>query len=119
MIYAACGMEDYETAKYHLIEGIKIARTLNAQGWITQCLPAVAILTANIGQKEQAIELFSLAYNHPSSATGWLEKFPLVIRLRISLEMALSPQAFSAAWERGQVMDLQETMIAIHREFLS
>ncbi len=110
MAYAMCGLEDHAAARLHLLKAIEAAVFLKAPGLQAQCLPAAAIIAASEGQTERAAELLALAFHHPASATGWLEKFPLVTRLRASLEADLPPQVFAAAWERGQALDLAETI---------
>jgi hypothetical protein len=59
---------------------------------------------------ERATELLALATHHPAAARGWLEKFPLILRLRQRLEVELEPQAMAEAWERGKKLDLGETI---------
>ncbi len=96
---------------------MEAAVSLKAPGWQAQCLPAAAIIAASEGQTERAAELLALAFHHPTSAAGWLEKFPLVTRLRASLKAELTPKVFAAAWERGQAMDLAETVaILLHED---
>jgi ATP/maltotriose-dependent transcriptional regulator MalT len=51
------------------------------------------------------VEWLALAFNHPIGASGWIEKWPLLARLRIELEQALGSQDYQAAWERGRVLD--------------
>ncbi|MCP4358399.1 MAG: hypothetical protein GY796_10325 [Chloroflexi bacterium] len=81
-----------------------------APGWQVQCLPAAALIAAADGNLEQATELLALAFHHPVAATGWLEVFPLITRLRARLEAELPAGVFAAAWERGKVLDLGETL---------
>ncbi len=54
-----------------------------------------------------AVELLALAFTHPKSATGWMEKWPLLTRLRESLLNDLGEETFNAAWERGKQLDLE------------
>ncbi len=59
------------------------------------------------------MELLGLAFNHPTSHTGWMEKWPLLTRLRADLEAELGAEVYSAAWERGAALDLETTARAL------
>ena len=61
----------------------------------------------------------ALALHHPAAAIGWLEKFPLITRLRERLENELKPEVYAAAWERGKILDLGETIAAVLEEDLN
>jgi hypothetical protein len=43
-------------------------------------------------------------------------KFPLISRLRERLETELKPEVLAVAWERGQALDLGETVAALLEE---
>jgi hypothetical protein len=75
-----------------------------------QCLPAAALLAASEDQLERATELLALSFHHPAAVTGWLEKFPLVTRLRERLETELSEKVYEKAWDQGKSLDLAETV---------
>jgi tetratricopeptide (TPR) repeat protein len=116
LAYAHCGLGDFSTAKCHLHAAFDTAVKNDAIGWQVQCLPAAALVAASEDKLVHAAELLSLAYHHPAGATGWLEKFPLVFRLRERLETELSSETFSAAWERGKTLDLDTTITSLLSE---
>jgi len=61
--------------------------------------------------------LLSLAYHHPAGATGKLENFPLIIRLRERLEAEFTSETFSAARERGKTLILDTTITNLLSEY--
>jgi hypothetical protein len=82
----------------------------NWQAVMAQCLPFAAIIKANAGEVRQAVRLMALAFSHPLSPKGWLDKWPLLMRLRADLEAVTSPVDFATAWEQGQALDLEATV---------
>jgi tetratricopeptide (TPR) repeat protein len=110
---AACGLGEVQTARQYLQQLLDMSRVRGWPGVMAQCLPFAAIIAAKSGEPEQAVELLGLAFHHPLSPKGWLEKWPLLTRLRAELEAALSPAAFATAWERGQTLDLEATAQAL------
>ena len=113
MAYANFGLGDYPAARSNLLKSIDVARSIKALGWQTQCLPAAALLAAEDGQTEWATSILALAFHHPASATGWMQEFPLIIKLRSSLEYELTPPVFKASWEWGKRLDLEEAVTSI------
>jgi hypothetical protein len=80
-------------------------------------LPIAALLVAEAGKKEHAVELIGLLFSHPASFTGWLDRWPLWSQFRQNLEDALRSDAYAAAWERGAQMDLQTVAAQLLEEF--
>jgi DNA-binding NarL/FixJ family response regulator len=66
-----------------------------------------SIILAHEGEKERAVELMGLAFNRSVQYTGWMDKWPLLTRLRAQLQNDLGTEAYSAAWERGKSLDLK------------
>ena len=58
----------------------------------------------------RAVELLALAFTHPVSASGWMEKWPLLDRIRGELEQTLGAVEYTAAWERGTQMNLDASL---------
>jgi hypothetical protein len=116
LAFAMGGLEDFKTARKQLHYQIKGTMFFEAEGLQAQCLPVAALITAGQGDLERAAELLALAFHHPAAATGWLEKFPLITRLQERLETELEPEVLAAAWERGQALDLGETITALLAE---
>ncbi len=114
---AACGMEDYATARQSNMASLEFPITCNSQAAMTWRLPVAAIVTGHEGDKKRATELLSLAYNHPKSAIGWLN-IPLITRFRADLESELGEDDFNAAWERGKALDLEAAVEELLAEYV-
>jgi hypothetical protein len=67
--------------------------------------------------KEGTVELLALAFHHPASPRGLLEKWLLFIRLRAELEAELGPEIYAAAWERGRALDFQAALTELMDQF--
>jgi tetratricopeptide (TPR) repeat protein len=110
---AEFGLRDYQRAKGHIQTGIKQALALHSPAWVTLFLPVTSLILMHEGEKERAVELLSLAFNHAASATGWLEKWPLLVQTRANLEKELSANVYAVAWERGQALELEAVVKGI------
>jgi predicted ATPase len=117
MVYALCGLDDFVTAQVNLAKALEMTVSIEATGWKVQCLPAAALISNTEDQQERAAEMLALAYHHPAAATGWLDVFPLVTRLRARLEEELPTETFAAAWERGKTLDLDTTISNLLSEY--
>ncbi len=102
---AACGLSDHALAKTALRDSV--AQAAGSPALITWCLPIYACLLAHQDQHEQAAEILSLAYQHPASAPGWMDQWPLLTRLQAALKSNLGESDFQAAWESGQAKSLE------------
>jgi hypothetical protein len=72
-------------------------------------LPAVALLLADRGEKERAVELCALASRYPLVASSrWFED--VAGRHIAAIAAALPPEVAMAARERGQARDLDATV---------
>jgi len=107
---AACGLGDYRAARRLLLKPLDYYSALDVHR-LRDCLHVAAAVVAHEGQPERAVELLGLAAPSvdPNSFC------PLPARLRRDLEAALGPEAFAAAWARGQTMNLD----AVVAEFLA
>ena len=110
---AACGLGEMQTAKEQLAQLLHMSLARRWPAVIAQCLPFAAIITADAGEAERAVELLSLAFHHPRSPKGWLKKWPLLTRLQLELKAALPADVFAVTWERGQALDLEATAHAL------
>lgn len=81
------------------------------------CLPASAMIEFDKGNSEQAVELLSLAFNHPASTTGWLEQWSPISQLQADLEAELGYENYNQAWERGKSLDLETVVQELIDEF--
>ncbi len=107
LAYGHCGLGNISAARENLGKTLEVAIPLKASGWFVQCLPAAALIAAAEERLKWATELLALAFHHPAGATAWMEKFPLIIRLRERLGMEMGSEMFAAAWEKGKGLDLE------------
>jgi tetratricopeptide (TPR) repeat protein len=107
---AACGLDDYETARHASHEALSISNQYGALARITWCLPPLAMIEVHRGNDAQAVHLLSLAFHHPKSATGWLEKWPVIQQLQDELAARLGADDYTVAWEQGKTLDLEQVV---------
>jgi hypothetical protein len=110
LAFAACGLSEYDVAKTHvnvIREYLTVSGSVDRR---TKVLLVAAIIEGNEGDREYATEWLGCVFTYPTDATGWMEKWPLITRLRADLRAELGEDAYNAAWERGATLDL-ETMI--------
>ena len=113
-----CGLGNFQAAT----DLLRLA-LLHAHGYVLQlgltalCAPIAACVHTDIGNPERGVELLALAFTHPNSPTGWLEKWPLISKLRVDLEDELDVETYAAAWERGMALDLEQLNSQLLREF--
>jgi predicted ATPase len=107
--YAARGLGDLRQAGQHLNEALRAAVEIGAFAPLINALPAIALLLADRGEVEQAVELYALASRYPFVANArWLED---VAGKNIAAVAAiLSPEVVAAAQERGKARDLWATV---------
>jgi predicted ATPase/DNA-binding CsgD family transcriptional regulator len=109
---------EYQTARRHyqaqLQFGLPVSDDLFC---LPACLSVGALMLAHEGESTRAVELLGLVFNHPRSATGWLEKWPLLNNVRTQLEAELGSAAYAAAWERGASFDMVETVRKLQADF--
>ena len=112
---AACGLENYAVAREYVQTLLRSGSTWNTARALMSCLPVLAILYANRGEAERAVEVLALAFTHPKSPTAWMEKWMLLNRLKTRLKTDLEPERYEAVWERGTKLELE----AVISEFSS
>jgi len=113
---AYAGSEDYESTRNSISAALNYAHTVKANGAMVWCLPPVAAVLVSQGEVERAVEALSLAFHHPSGEHGWMEKMPWIIRLRSVLEAKLGTDAYLAAWQRGESLDLEQVVSSFKEE---
>lgn len=109
---ANCGLEDYAAAKRHILAALKLVATLRIPSFILLCLPVVSVVLAYEAEAEEAVELMGLAFTHPTSTLGWMEKWPLLQRMYADLRDEMGDKEYIAAWEHGKTLDPE--MVAAH-----
>ncbi|MBL8130769.1 MAG: AAA family ATPase [Anaerolineae bacterium] len=106
---AFCGLGEFSQARRQ----ISLVFTQETRpGMRLLILPLCALVLEDEGDLEGAAELLALSFTHPASATGWLDRWTLIQRLRRHLEEHLGAAAFATAWERGAASDLDEMVAA-------
>jgi len=114
---AACGLEDYSTARHYFLGALSRTSTIHQSIGMANLMTVAAILLTRDGQQEQAVEALGLAFHHPASAKRWLQEWPLLQRLLTDLRAKLAPEVFETAWERGKAADLKTVATALLMQF--
>jgi tetratricopeptide (TPR) repeat protein len=99
-------------AERHMCEAVQMAIEGPIWHLLTVCLPGVALLLADRGNVERAIEVYSLALCQPELANSrWVED---VAGKHIAAAAAALPsEVVAAAQERGRALDLWATARAL------
>jgi tetratricopeptide (TPR) repeat protein len=107
--YAARGIGRPDQAREHLAEALRLGREQEAWRAIALALPAIALLLADQGETERAVELYALASTFPYVANSrWFED--VAGREIDALAATLPPEVAAVAQERGRARDLGATM---------
>jgi tetratricopeptide (TPR) repeat protein len=109
--YAVRGLGQHAQAQHHLTESLRMAIEMRDtfKFLLLVCtLPGIALLLADQGEKERAVELYALARTHPMVANSqWFED--IAGRHITAVAATLPPEVVAAAKARGQARDLWET----------
>ncbi|MBN1936725.1 MAG: hypothetical protein JW934_18840 [Anaerolineae bacterium] len=107
--YAALGVQQMLQAKQVICESLQIG--YRTRGFFSQIfsVSAAALLLAELGEKERAVEIYALALRYPFVANSrWFED---IAGRRIAAAAAnLPPEVVAAAQARGRARDLQATV---------
>jgi tetratricopeptide (TPR) repeat protein len=104
-------------AEQHLCEAVQMALE-GVTPWFTlmYALPGAALLLADRGSVERAIEVYSLALCHPYVANSqWFED--VASKHIVAAAATLPPDVVAAAQERGRAQDLWATAEELLSEF--
>jgi tetratricopeptide (TPR) repeat protein len=105
---AAQRMGQPDRAREHLVEALRLGRELDSWPPVALALPAIALLLADRGQIERAVELYALASRYPYVANSrWFED--VAGREISALTATLPPEVVAAAQARGRARDLWAT----------
>jgi hypothetical protein len=114
--YAARGLGQRAQAWHHVHEALRMAAATQATSALTYVLPGIALLLADEGQAERAVELYALASRSPLVANSrWFEDF--VGRHIAAAAAALPREVVAAAQERGRSRDLDATVAELLAEW--
>jgi predicted ATPase/DNA-binding SARP family transcriptional activator len=106
--YAARGLGDMPQAQQHLSEALRAIVEIRTFLPLLFALPLAALLLADQGEQEQAVEVYALASRYSNVAKSrWFED---VVGHHIAAVAATLPlDVVAAAQERGQARDLETT----------
>lgn len=111
---AYIGLDDWESAGSQLRQGASWAPLGPADNICERfVLVGFAALFDHEGQPDRAVELLSLAVNHPLSPPWWSAREPLTRSLMERLQKTLTSEAYDAAWARGKMLDLGSVITAM------
>jgi predicted ATPase/DNA-binding CsgD family transcriptional regulator len=105
MTYYFIGLSDFENARHHLMSALKGRQDIEYFEYIL-----LAFMLNHVLKHVRAVELLSLAYNHPRSVTNWMEKWELLSQLKIDLREALGEDIYNTVSERGSQLDIELTI---------
>jgi tetratricopeptide (TPR) repeat protein len=113
--FAARGLGQISRAEQYLAEALRTASEIQTSFPLTTALPAVALLLADQGEKEKAVELYVLASRHPRVANSrWFED--IAGRHIADVAASLPPDEVAAAQERGKTRNLEATVAELLAE---
>jgi predicted ATPase/DNA-binding SARP family transcriptional activator len=106
---ATRGLGDVDQARRHLCEALRVAGDMGAFWPLMLALPATALLLADGGEQERAVEIYTLVSRYPFVANSqWFED--VFGRHIAAVAAALPPEVVTAAQERGRARDLNATV---------
>jgi len=103
------GQGNLGQAREHFGAGLKLAVEIWADWWFYGWVPAIALLLADQGETERAVELYAMASRYPKIANSqWFED--VAGKHIAAVADALLPEVVAAAQERGRARDLVATL---------
>jgi tetratricopeptide (TPR) repeat protein len=113
--YAARARGQLFQAREHLCEALRTATGIWAVIPLVEVLPVMALLLADRGETERAVELYALASRYPFVANSrWFED--VAGRYIAAIAATLPPDVVAAAQERGRARDLEATILELVAE---
>jgi predicted ATPase len=104
---AACGLGDLRKARECFLQAAETAMKVGVAPLALLTLVGTAQLLAAEGEGERGAELLALVLHHPAS---WQWAKDRASPLIAQQEAELPPDAWAAAWERGQARGLEATV---------
>ena len=106
---ASRGLGELDEARRHLIDALAIAAEIGVPMPLVHPLSGIALLLADAGEHERAVELCALASRYPFVGNSrWFED--VFGRHIDAIAATLPPEVAEAARERGRARDLKETV---------
>jgi hypothetical protein len=114
--YAERGLDQPDRAWQHLVEALRIAAEIKLFRPCLFVLPGIALLLADQGEKERAVELYGLASRYEFVGNSrWFED--VAGRHIAAVAATLTPDVVTAAQERGRARNLDITVAELLTEF--
>ena len=103
------GLGRFEKAQQHQYESLQASSELGVFQWYVLPLSAIAILLADAGEHERAVDLYALSSRYPYVANSrWFQD---VFGQHIeAIAAGLPPEVAEEARERGHARDLEATV---------
>jgi predicted ATPase/DNA-binding SARP family transcriptional activator len=106
---AAWGLGQYTQAQKELCEALRMASEIQTNFPLTTAIMGVALLLADLGKKERAVELYAFISRHPYIANSrWFAD--IASDYIESIATTLPPEVVAAARNRGQARHLETTV---------
>ena len=107
--YALRALGQPSQAWHHLFTALRVGAEIGSFSLLVTPLPGIALLLADQGETERAVELYALASRYPTGARSrWYED--IVGRHIAAVGATLPPDVVAAARERGRARDLEATV---------
>ena len=115
MGYISIGLGELEEAQHYLSDALNLAHDIKGFYPKITALPASALIFSERKEFEKAVELYALAFRYPRVANSvW---FNDIAGKHINdISTKLSPEKVKSARERGQDLDLDETITLLREE---
>jgi predicted ATPase len=110
--YAERAMGNLEVAQEYVAEALQTAIEIRMQYSVLTALHGVALILADKGEKERAVEIYALTSRYPIVEKSPMTRAVVGRHLAVVAE-SLSPDTVEAALARGRELDLWETATAI------
>jgi predicted ATPase/DNA-binding CsgD family transcriptional regulator len=107
---ACCALKDTDRAEAYLREAWGRSQQMNYYASATWGLPILVLTRLQRTDYESAAEYAALLRSHPLSATGWLDRWPLLVAAEAHIKRALPPDTYRAACQRGESMSIEDVV---------
>jgi len=113
---AAHGLGNRSAAQAHLLEALEITVDIGAFILLLHLMPIIAVVLADAGQVERAVEVYALAESHPFVANSRLFE-DIAGRFVEAAAATLPPKVAQATQARGQGLDWWATAAGLLRDW--
>jgi tetratricopeptide (TPR) repeat protein len=108
---------EYEQARNHYIEGLRLAQKYNSRQSLAWCLAGLAELVALKNQPEKAVRLFGAAEAIPEFRINlWPNERLELEQISNTIRNQLDEETYAAAYQAGKKMSLDEAIVYALKE---